>query len=132
MCNCHTIFVIDDDLSVCDSVQWLLESHGHQVVTYRSAEQFLEGLEQGACVCCFDQPVNACLVLDLQMPGMNGLELQCCLNQNCPRLPVIFISGQANEQQVEQAMAAGAIAFLSKPFNDELLLAHIQHALQSQ
>lgn len=128
----HTIFVIDDDSSVRDSVQWLLESDGHRVESCRSAEQFLDLLEKKGCDCCFSEPTSACLVLDLQMPGMNGLALQNFLTQHCPCLPVIFISGHANEQQIEQAMAAGAVAFLGKPFNDELLLECIQKVLESQ
>ncbi len=124
------ICVVDDDPAVRHSLQWLLESAGHQVVTYSSAEGFIDALEQNGCGCRFDFSGCACLVLDLQMPGMNGLELQYYLVRRCPCLPVIFISGHADERQVEQAMSAGATAFLTKPFNDELLLAHIRQVLQ--
>ncbi len=105
MCNCHKIFVVDDDASGRDSVQWLLESHSHQVMAYSSAEDFIKALEKNISDCCFAEPANACLVLDLQMPGMNGLALQQLLCQRCPCLPVIFVSGHANEQQIAQAMA---------------------------
>jgi len=125
-----TICVVDDDPAVRHSLQWLLESAGHQVVAYSSAERFIDALEQNGCGCHFDFSGCACLVLDLQMPGMDGLELQRSLACRCPCLPVIFISGHADERQIEQAMAAGAAAFLTKPFNDELLLEHIRQALQ--
>ncbi len=127
-----TIFVVDDDLAVRHSLQWLLESAGHQVAAYSSANGFLAAIEQNSCDCRFDLSECACLVLDLQMPGMDGLELQSSLAQRCPCLPVIFISGHADERQVEQAMSAGAVAFITKPFKDELLLEHIQQALQSE
>ncbi|MCF6325029.1 MAG: response regulator [Gammaproteobacteria bacterium] len=127
-----TIFVVDDDPAVRDSLQWLLESAGHQVVAYSSAEGFIDALEQNDCDCdChFDFFECACLVLDLQMLGMDGLELQRFLASRCPCLPVIFISGHADERQIEQAMSAGAVVFLTKPFNDEQLLEHIRQALQ--
>lgn len=129
MCNCHKIFVVDDDASGRDSVQWLLESHSHQVMSYSSAEEFIKGLDENVGNCCFAEPANACLVLDLKMPGMDGLTLQQLLRKRCPCLPVIFVSGHANEQQIAQAMMEGAVAFLDKPFNDEVLLTHIQRAL---
>ncbi len=124
------IFVVDDDPAVRHSLQWLLESAGHQVAAYSSAKGFIDVLEQNDCSCHFDSPGRACLVLDLQMPGIGGLELQHFLAHRSPCLPVIFISGHADERQIEQAMSAGAVAFLTKPFNDELLLDNIRQALQ--
>jgi len=127
-----TVFVVDDDPAVCDSMRWLLESAGHRVKTCNSAEGFLDILDKNGCDCCSDVRGCACLVLDLQMPGIDGLALQRYLARRCSCLPLIFVSGHANEQQIEQAMAAGAVAFLTKPFKDELLLMHIQQALQRE
>ncbi len=129
MNNKSAVFVVDDDPEVRKSLLWLLESDGLRVMSYSSADEFIEGLTQNICDCCFEEPANACLVLDLKMPGMGGLELQHFLAQHCPCLPVIIVSGQANDHQIEQAMTAGAIAFIKKPFIDGLLLENIQKIL---
>lgn len=131
MSNTSVVFIVDDDPAVRHSLQWLLESAGYRVAAYSSAEGFIAALEQNGCNCRCGEPACGCLVVDLQMPGMNGLELQRSLAQHCPSLPLIFVSGHANEQQIKQAMAAGAAAFITKPFNDEQLLKQIQLALQS-
>jgi len=126
MDNNHKILVIDDDAAVRHSLQWLLESAGHWVTTYHSAGAFLDDLDH-----CITAPASACLIVDMQMPDMNGLALQHILAHHYPCLPIIFISSYADEQQVEQALTTGAIAFLTKPFNDAVLLAYIQEIFES-
>jgi FixJ family two-component response regulator len=114
-----TIFVIDDDESVRKALRRLLRSVGMNVETFASAEDFLDaGL-----------PPPDCLVLDLRMPGgLSGLELQQHLARGGPCIPIIFITGHEDEQARCQAAAAGAIDFLQKPFEDQLLLEAVARA----
>ena len=115
-----TVFVVDDDAAVCDSLRFLIESVGLQVKTFGSADEFLSE-------CTADQP--GCLVLDLRMPGTSGLELQELMARRGFCLPVILITAHGDVPTAVRAMKAGAIDFMSKPFNDQELLDRIHQAL---
>ena len=114
------VFVVDDDSRVREALSYLISSAGLAVVTFGSAAEFLE----------YEKPdVSACLVLDLQIPGMDGLELQQQLAEgDAP--PIIFITGHGNIPASVRAMKAGAIEFLPKPFDDEELLRAIGTAIE--
>ena len=114
------VFVVDDDSRVREALSYLISSAGLAVVTFGSAAEFLE----------YEKPdVSACLVLDLQIPGMDGLELQQQLAEgDAP--PIIFITGHGNIPASVRAMKAGAIEFLPKPFEDEELLRAIGAAIK--
>lgn len=115
-----TVHVIDDDLSVRCAVERLLRSHGRQVRTYPSAREFLgQQLD----------PDPACVVLDLQMPEMSGLDLQQVLTRAHESMSIVFISGHANIPDSVRAMKAGAVDFLTKPFDASQLLAAVDAAL---
>jgi FixJ family two-component response regulator len=107
------VYVVDDDESMCKALDRLMRSAGLEVRTFTSPMAFLnEG--------CQDVP--GCLVLDMRMPGMGGLELQERLNASGCRMPIIFISAHEDEQTRACAMKRGAVAFLHKPFDDQILL----------
>ena len=114
------VFVIDDDDSICRSLRRLIKSVGHNVRTFTSAKDFLN---QGC------RNVPGCLVLDVRMPGMSGLELQKRLGDSGSTMPIIFISAHEDISALEQGLRAGAIAFLMKPFEDELLVEKVNLAL---
>jgi FixJ family two-component response regulator len=114
------VYVVDDDDALRDSLVWLLESAGYRVEAYASAEAFLAGHTPAA---------GACLVLDVRLPGMSGLQLQQVLIQRGSTLPVIFITGHGSEQMQVEATVAGARYVLQKPFLDERLLAVIEIAV---
>jgi FixJ family two-component response regulator len=115
-----TVHVIDDDLSVRCAVSRLLRSHDQQVQTYSSAREFLkQRLDSGP----------ACVVLDLQMPEMSGLDLQEMLTRQHESLSIVFISGHADIPDSVRAMKAGAVDFLTKPFDESQLLIAIDAAL---
>jgi two-component system response regulator FixJ len=118
------ITVVDDDESVRDSIRMLLRSVGHRVATFNSAAGLL--LDSGAI------KQTACLILDVRMPGMDGLELQRRLNAARSRIPIIFITAHPDEFRQQQAIAAGAIGFLCKPFEPNMLLGAVQAALQGR
>lgn len=115
-----TVFVVDDDAAVCDSLRFLIESVGLPVRTFSSADEFLAAYTP-------DQP--GCLVLDLRMPGMSGLELQEQLARQKCALPVIIITAHGDVPTAVRAMHAGAVDFMSKPFSDQNLLDRIHQAL---
>jgi FixJ family two-component response regulator len=115
------IFVVDDDASMREALQRLLRSVGLQVTTFASAREFLH--HRGA-----DAP--GCLVLDVRLPGLSGLDLQHELAATRIDLPIIFITGYGDIPMTVQAMKAGAVEFLTKPFRDQDLLDAIQHALE--
>lgn len=119
--NKPTVFVVDDEEAVRDSLQWLLESKGLKVALFDSAETFLAAYSPS-------QP--GCLVVDVRMPGMSGLELQEKLAELHYSLPVIFITGHGDVPMAVQAVKHGAIDFLEKPFNDKDLLAIIERSLE--
>ena len=115
----QNVFIVDDDESVRASLRLLVESAGHRAVTFASAEEFLQsGYMKDA----------DCLILDIRMPGMGGFELQEHLAGSGPRIPVIFVTGHDRFGMEEKAMKLGAIAYLRKPFDEQLLLDAIQRA----
>jgi FixJ family two-component response regulator len=118
----HQISVVDDDESTRKSTTLLIESFGFQAAGFESAESLLK----------FGQlHQTSCLIVDVQMPGMNGLQLQRHLAASGYKIPIIFITAYDNKKSRQQAMQAGAAAFLSKPFNDELLLETIRATLRN-
>jgi len=121
-----TVFVVDDDHAMRESLKWLLESDGMNVIVFSSAEDFLSRFEFDiSCGYLFD---STCLVTDVCMPGMSGLALQDVLISRNIRLPIIIITGHGNESMAMQALSKGAIDFISKPFSDEVLLNRIHSA----
>ena len=114
------MFVVDDDESVCIALKRLLKSAGIKARTLSSAEDFLN---QG----CHNVP--GCLILDVRMPGMNGLELQEKVVKSGSTMPIIFMSAHEDAPTCEQAMKAGAIAFLKKPFEDQILIEKVNSVL---
>jgi len=115
----HSVYVVDDDEAMRDSLRWLLESAGYRVASYSSAERFLAAFRPGQA---------ACLVLDVRMRGLTGLELQQELNRRGTPLPVIFITGHGDVPMAVDALKSGAFHFLEKPFEGEKLLELIAQA----
>jgi FixJ family two-component response regulator len=115
------ISVVDDDESVRRSTRLLIESLGFRVATFASAEAFLRSEKRGD---------TSCLILDVQMPGMSGLQLQTKLAHDGDRIPIIFITAYDDNQSRRRAMQAGAVAFLDKPFTVDQLLQTIRLALK--
>jgi two-component system response regulator FixJ len=116
----RTVYVVDDDAAVRRSLERLLESAGIRVISYETSFAFLEaapGLAPG------------CVLLDLKMPEMDGLELQALLRKRNVSLPAIVMTGQGDVQSAVRAMKAGAIDFIEKPYNDDVLLDAIEAAL---
>ena len=116
-----TIFVVDDDSAVRDALKLLLRSVGQSVETYGAGSEFLEAYSE-------DRP--GCLVLDIRMPGMSGLELQQKLNEKHSILPIIFITGHGDVPMAVEAKLAGAVDFIQKPFRDQDLIDRINQALE--
>jgi two-component system, LuxR family, response regulator FixJ len=117
-----TIFILDDDAAVRDSLGMLIESAGYRVETFASAREFLARTPF---------PPQACLLLDVHMPEMSGLQLQDELARRGLNLPVIVMTGQADVPVAVRAMKAGALDFIEKPFSDALILESIRNALTS-
>ena len=117
----RTIFIVDDDAAVRDALKLLLRSVGQAVETFGSAQEFLDAYSE-------DRP--GCLVLDIRMPGMSGLELQQKLNEKHSILPIIFITGHGDVPMAVEAMQAGAVDFIQKPFRDQDLIDRINQALE--
>jgi RNA polymerase sigma factor (sigma-70 family) len=115
-----TVFIVDDDQAMRTSLQWLIESTGMSVKTYDSADAFLTDYYPGRA---------GCLLLDVRMPGMSGLELQAYLAREGFRIPVILITGHGDVAMAVRAMKAGAMDFIEKPFHDEDLLRSLRNAL---
>lgn len=117
------ISIVDDDESIREAIQSLLRSVGFRVKTFASAEQFLQS----------DQiETTACLILDVRMPGMSGLELQRRLMATQCHIPIVFVTAHGDEEARSRAMQEGAVEFLLKPFSEEALLNAIQAALPAQ
>jgi FixJ family two-component response regulator len=115
------VFVVDDDISVRESLELLIHAAGWQPELFDSAQAFL------------DHPpvlVPHCLVLDIALPGLNGLDLQKSIIAERPEMPIIFITGYGDVPKSVQAMKAGALEFLTKPFADDVLLEAVRHALE--
>ena len=121
MKNSETIFIIDDDKSVRRSLSLFMQSFGYQVETYESAEEFLEAEKFNGV---------GCIILDVNMSGKSGLELQEELIKTGSDLPIIFITGNGNIQMSVNAVKKGAVNFLEKPFGDEEILHAISEAIQ--
>ena len=116
-----TVFVVDDDISVRESLQLLIQCEGWHPETFASAQEFL------------DNPrvlVPSCLVLDVSLPGLNGLDLQKRVCVERPDMPIIFITGYGDVPTTVRAMKAGAVEFLTKPFSDDTLLNAIWQAIE--
>lgn len=116
-----TVFVVDDDQAIRNSLTWLIESVGMPVKTYASADEFLSSYYPGRV---------GCLLLDVRMPGMSGMELLAHLVREDSRLPVIMITGHGDVAMAVEAMKSGAADFIEKPFHDEELLTSIRNALK--
>ena len=114
------VHVVDDDAAVLRGLKRLLVASGFEVAAFESSGEFLERFEHGAA---------GCLVLDLAMPGLNGLELQRALAERSSILPIVFLTGRGDIPASVQAMKGGAVDFLTKPVDEELLLAAIRSAL---
>lgn len=117
-----TVHVVDDDPAVRQSLGWLLESASLAVLTYASADDFL-------AVECTQRP--ACLLLDVRLPGLGGLELLERLSETGRGLPTVIITGHADVPMAVRAMKIGALDFIEKPFGDDLLLERVHAALQA-
>ncbi|MFL6332007.1 MAG: response regulator transcription factor [Pyrinomonadaceae bacterium] len=115
------ISVVDDDESIRKVVSRIVKSDGLDVLTYGSAEEYLNNGGQGQ---------SACLILDVHLPGLSGVDLQERLNRSDSRIPIIFISADADEQTREMTIRAGAIVFLRKPFSAASLLAAVRTTLR--
>jgi FixJ family two-component response regulator len=118
----ETIFLIDDDISVREGLTGLFESAGFTVRTYASALEFLAHNPSQA---------DGCLILDVEMPGMNGLDLQRAMNSSGIFLPVIFLTGHGDIPMTVEALKAGAVHFLTKPVREDALMDAIRQALDS-
>lgn len=116
-----TVFVVDDDQAMRNSLKWLIESVGMQVETFDSAQAFLDAYYPAR---------GGCLLVDVRMPGMSGLELQAYLTRREIGIPVIIITGHGDVSMAVKAMKVGAVDFIEKPFDDEELLNSIRNALQ--
>lgn len=115
------VFIVDNDTPLRESLELLIRSAGWQPMAFGSAEEFLD--------CPRDLAPN-CLVLELLLPGLDGLDLQKLATKECPHMPVIFITDHGDVSSTVRAMKAGAVEFLTKPLNNKVLLSAIEQALQ--
>jgi len=115
------VFIVDDDASVRDSLKLLARSVGLQAETFESGRAFLTA---------YDPDRWGCLVLDVRMPGMSGLELQDQLLEMGATLPIVFVTAHGDIPMAVQAMQAGAVDFIQKPFRDQELIDKVQHAIE--
>ena len=118
----RVVAILDDDELMRGALQGLLKAVGLPAQAFASAEEFLKSDER--------QQI-ACLIADIRMPGMSGLELQAKLNNERCRIPIIFITAHGDEKMRMQALRAGAVEFLAKPFDDEVLLESVRAALEN-
>lgn len=116
-----TIYVVDDDEAMRDSMTWLLEGEGYEVACFASGESFLRARRD---------EMRGCLVLDVRMPEMSGLELHEKLDALGSQLPIIFVTGHGDVPMAVDALQRGACDFIEKPFHNEDLLSRIQRALE--
>ena len=117
----NLVAIVDDDDLMRGALQGMLKSVGLRSQAFASAEEFLTSGQQSQ---------TACLIADVRMPGMSGLELQAELNDEQRRIPTIFITAHGDEKMRMRALSAGAVEFLAKPFDDEALLARVRAALE--
>lgn len=115
------VYIVEDDEAVRESLQLILESIGYRVATYESANQFIEA---------WNAEMAGCLVLDIRMPGMNGMELQRRLNERNSILPIIFVTGHGDVPMAVEAMQQGAVDFVQKPYREQELLEKIERAFR--
>jgi FixJ family two-component response regulator len=118
--NEATVFLVDDDEAICQSLSWLLGAVGLTIEYYHSAQEYLDK---------YNPNRRGCLLLDIRMPHMSGLELQEELNARHSKIPIIMITGHGDIPMAVRAIKAGAMDFISKPFNDQILLSKIQKAI---
>jgi len=119
----EVVYVVDDDEAVRDSLTWLLESNGYTVRCHASAERFLQSLQNT------DKSTISCLILDVRMPGMSGLELQeRLISENLP-MPISFITGHGDVSMAVSTMKRGAVDFIEKPFKENELCALVERML---
>ena len=116
------ISIVDDDQAVRNAIKALIRSLGYRVATFSSAEEFLksERLHE-----------TSCLISDVQMPGLNGIELQDRLTANGHRIPIIFVTAFPDERVRDRAMQSGAVSFMSKPFSEANLIVCLDRALKA-
>jgi FixJ family two-component response regulator len=115
-----TVFVVDDDVSVRESLESLIRNGGWQALTFESAPDFLAHPRHAG---------PSCLILDVSLPGLNGLDLQEQIRERA-EMPIIFITGHGDISMSVRAMKAGAVEFLTKPFNDDVLLRTVQQCIE--
>ena len=115
-----TVFIVDDDPGVRESIRWLVESVDHQAETFASAQEFLNARVA-------DRP--GCVVLDVRMPGMSGLDLQSRLEGEGIHHPIIIVTGHGEVHMAVRALKTGAFDFIEKPFSDQVLLDRVQAAI---
>ena len=116
------VAIVDDDESIRGALHGLMKAAGFAARAFASAEEYLDSGEQKR---------TACLIADIRMPGMSGLELQSRLNLDHHRIPIIFITAHGDEKMRMQALRAGAVEFLTKPFDDETLVDSVRAALDT-
>jgi FixJ family two-component response regulator len=121
-CKTKVVAIVDDDDSMRSALQGLMKVQGFATQVYPSAEDFLNSGQQYQ---------TGCLIADIRMPGMSGLELQAKLNADSCKIPTIFITAHGDARMRLQALRAGAVEFLAKPFNDETLIESVRVALES-
>jgi len=117
----QTVFIVDDDEPVRDALRLLMKSVGHEAKTFATGDEFLISCSSG---------VSGCLILDIRMPGMSGLELQEKLHKRGVNIPIIFITGHGDVPMAVQAMKHGAMEFLQKPFREQDLVDRVNEALE--
>jgi FixJ family two-component response regulator len=116
------VVIVDDDESMCNALRGFMKEVGLAEQAFASAEEFLD----------FGHPQQiGCVIADIRMPGMSGLELQAQLQAQHCNIPIIFITGNGDEKMRLQALRAGAVEFLSKPFDDEILLESVRAAMNN-
>lgn len=118
----NTVYVIDDDIKMCKAIKWLLEPANLKVLEYNNAQDFLN---------VYQTTMRGCLLIDVRMPGISGLQLQEKLIDLGNTMPIIIISAHGDIAMAVRALKAGAVDFITKPFNDQSLLEQIQNALSS-
>lgn len=117
----NTVFIVDDDAEISQSLESLLRSLGYQVEAFTSSQSFLDRVEEG---------VSGCVLLDVRIPGISGLEIQRRLAQAQQTIPIIFLTGHGDIQMAVSAMKAGAVEFLPKPFREQQLIDAVSEAME--
>ena len=121
MSDTPSVYIVEDDEAVRESLQMVLESVGYKVFTYPTGTDFLDA---------WHADMSGCLLLDIRMPGINGMELQRKLNERNSILPIIFVTGHGDVPMAVEAMQHGAVDFVQKPYREQELLEKIEHAIE--